>query len=134
VTQKQPRVDPTALARALAVGTHESVARQFGLSRSSITRKVRSKTVREQIAEQQRAIVNDVVALSLAATGTAIDRLVWLAENASSESVQATASKTLLDQAKSWFELGSLSAGLKEVHDQLEQAKATDDPYKIRAA
>lgn len=137
MTQKlprEPKVDPAALARALAVDTHENVAAQFSLSRATISRKLRQAPFRQMVTDRQGEIVGELVASTLHASHGAIERLVWLSQNATSETVQASCSKTLLDVAKQWFEIGSLSAGLREVHEQLEQAKAKDDPYKIRAA
>ncbi len=126
--------DNEVLARALATSTHADVATQFSISRATLSRKLRSQSFRASVKARQEEIVSEMVSTTLASCALAVERLQWLAANASSESVQATSAKTLLDQARQWFEIGSLSQGLAEVNAQLAETKKKEQSYGVRAA
>jgi hypothetical protein len=96
--ESEPAVDPDdALIDALARGhTHDRAAASAGLSRSTVTRRMRDESFRKRVSDARKLILESAASALADSMHGAIECLKRLMDNSESEMTQLGAARAIL--------------------------------------
>src|SRR5262245_12654995 len=97
--EKLSRLQEAAIAALLTESTHAEAAAEAGIAEATLRRWLRLPAFQAAYRQARRELVKAAVARIQAATGTAVDTLVTVAESGKKDSDRVRAAIALLDHA-----------------------------------